>query len=42
MSLERTFSKDGQRLSVIIDEIFYFGKVQDFRVALCGAIEAVI
>lgn len=41
MSLDRTFSEDGQQLTVIVDEIFDFGKVQDFRVAFTGAIEEV-
>ena len=33
MSLERKFSADKKQLTVVADEVFDFGKVQDFRVA---------
>lgn len=31
MSLERHFSSDGKTLTIVMDEKFDFGKVQDFR-----------
>lgn len=31
MSLERIFSDDGKQLTIVLDEKFDFGKVQDFR-----------
>ena len=33
MSLEKTLSSDGKTLTILMDEKFDFGKVQDFRVA---------
>lgn len=41
MSLDRTFSKDGQHLTVFVDEIFDFSKVQDFRMAFSAGIDEV-
>jgi HptB-dependent secretion and biofilm anti anti-sigma factor len=31
MSLDRIFSDDGKQLTIVLDEKFDFGKVQDFR-----------
>lgn len=33
MSLEKRLSSDGRTLTILMDEKFDFGKVQDFRVA---------
>ena len=41
MSLERKFSADKKQLTVLADEVFDFGKVQDFRVAFSTDIEDV-
>lgn len=41
MSLECIFSIDAQQLTVSVDEIFDFGKVQNFCVAFSGDIENV-
>jgi anti-anti-sigma factor len=41
MSLERRFSIDRKQLTVVTDEVFDFGKVQDFREAFSTDIEDV-
>ncbi|WP_158769374.1 STAS domain-containing protein [Paraglaciecola sp. L1A13] len=41
MSLERKLSADKKQLTVVADEIFDFGKVQDFRIAFSTDIDEV-
>lgn len=41
MSVERTLSSDGKVLTIIMDEKFDFGKVQDFRNAYGSDVENV-
>jgi anti-anti-sigma factor len=42
MSLNRGFSQDGKVLTILLEEKFDFGKVQDFRLAYSQGTERVI